>query len=126
MQKQRTGIAAPPPEHDAAGGALPVAVAQKGTPVPADDPDFALAAPAAGPQGHSGGTARRTVVLAVAGFAAAVLALAAVSLCVGAGEVGASGVLNYLLDRGGARSDPRLALVVGDLRLPRTLTELIV
>ncbi|KOT85988.1 iron ABC transporter permease [Streptomyces rimosus subsp. pseudoverticillatus] len=126
MQKQRTGIAAPPPEHDAAGGALPVAVAQKGTPVPADDPDFALAAPAAGPQGHSGGTARRTVVLAVAGFAAAVLALAAVSLCVGAGEVGASGVLNYLLDRGGARSDPRLALVVGDLRLPRTLTALLV
>ncbi|WP_030375858.1 Fe(3+)-hydroxamate ABC transporter permease FhuB [Streptomyces rimosus] len=126
MQKQRTGIAAPPPEHDAAGGALPAAVAQKGTPVPADDPDFALAAPAAGPQGHSGGTARRTVVLAVAGFAAAVLALAAVSLCVGAGEVGASGVLNYLLDRGGARSDPRLALVVGDLRLPRTLTALLV
>ncbi|MFH8753894.1 Fe(3+)-hydroxamate ABC transporter permease FhuB [Streptomyces rimosus] len=126
MQKQRTGIAAPPPEHDAAGGALPAAVAQKGTPVPADDPDFALAAPAAGSQGHSGGTARRTVVLSVAGFAAAVLALAAVSLCVGAGEVGASGVLNYLLDRGGARSDPRLALVVGDLRLPRTLTALLV
>ncbi|KOG51682.1 iron ABC transporter permease [Streptomyces griseoflavus] len=126
MQKQRTGIAAPPPEHDAAGGALPTTVAQKGTPVPADDPDFALAPPAADPKEHSEGTARRTVVLAVAGFVAAVLALAAVSLCVGAGEVGASGVLNYLLDRGGARSDPRLALVVGDLRLPRTLTALLV
>ncbi|MFK8849652.1 Fe(3+)-hydroxamate ABC transporter permease FhuB [Streptomyces sp. Ac-502] len=62
----------------------------------------------------------------MAGFTAAVLVLAAVSLCVGAGEVGASGVLNYLLDRGGARSDPRLALVVGDLRLPRTLTALLV
>ncbi|KAA6215335.1 Fe(3+)-hydroxamate ABC transporter permease FhuB [Streptomyces albofaciens JCM 4342] len=105
---------------------MPAAVAQKGTPGPADDPGFALAEPAARPDGQRAGTARRTVLLAVAGFAAAVLVLAAVSLCVGAGEVGASGVLDYLLDRGGARSDPRLALVVGDLRLPRTLTALLV
>ncbi|MFD7669009.1 Fe(3+)-hydroxamate ABC transporter permease FhuB [Streptomyces sp. NPDC059788] len=127
MQKQRTGIAAPSPERGAEGGGLPGAVAQKDAPPPADDPGFASARPAADPgRDRPAGTARRTVALAVAGFAAAVLVLAAVSLCVGAGEVGASGVLDYLLDRGGARSDPRLALVVGDLRLPRTLTALLV
>ncbi|GCD42410.1 Fe(3+)-hydroxamate ABC transporter permease FhuB [Streptomyces paromomycinus] len=136
MQKQRTGIAAPPSEHGAEGVALPGAVAQKDARPPADDPRFASGRPAAGPgerpsdehlaDRRPAGTTRRTVALAVAGFTAAVLVLAAVSLCVGAGEVGASGVLDYLLDRGGARSDPRLALVVGDLRLPRTLTALLV
>ncbi|MFI2242174.1 Fe(3+)-hydroxamate ABC transporter permease FhuB [Streptomyces chrestomyceticus] len=136
MQKQRTGIAAPPSEHGAEGVALPGAVAQKDARPPADDPRFASGRPAAGPGERTedehladerpAGTTRRTVALAVAGFTAAVLVLAAVSLCVGAGEVGASGVLDYLLDRGGARSDPRLALVVGDLRLPRTLTALLV
>ncbi|MEF3119469.1 Fe(3+)-hydroxamate ABC transporter permease FhuB [Streptomyces chrestomyceticus] len=146
MQKQRTGIAAPPSEHGAEGVALPGAVAQKDARPSADDPRFASGRPAAGPGGRTedehladeppegehpsderpAGTTRRTVALAVAGFAAAVLVLAAVSLCVGAGEVGVSGVLDYLLDRGGARSDPRLALVVGDLRLPRTLTALLV
>lgn len=54
------------------------------------------------------------------------LALAALSLSVGAGEVGPGRVLDYLLDRDGARADGRLALVVGDLRLPRTLTALLV
>ncbi|GCD34225.1 iron ABC transporter permease [Streptomyces chrestomyceticus JCM 4735] len=136
MQKQRTGIATPPSEHGAEGVALPGAVAQKAARPPADDPRFASGRPAAGPgertedehpsEERPAGTTRRTVALAVAGFTAAVLVLAAVSLCVGAGEVGASGVLDYLLDRGGARSDPRLALVVGDLRLPRTLTALLV
>lgn len=131
MQKQRTGIATPPSEHGAEGVALPGAVAQKGARPPADDPRFASGRPAAGPGERTederpAGTTRRTVALAVAGFTAAVLVLAAVSLCVGAGEVGVSGVLDYLLDRGGARSDPRLALVVGDLRLPRTLTALLV
>ncbi|MEU7161386.1 Fe(3+)-hydroxamate ABC transporter permease FhuB [Streptomyces chrestomyceticus] len=146
MQKQRTGIAAPPSEHGAEGVALPGAVAQKDARPSADDPRFASGRPAAGPGERTederltderpegecpsderpAGTTRRTVALAVAGFAAAVLVLAAVSLCVGAGEVGVSGVLDYLLDRGGARSDPRLALVVGDLRLPRTLTALLV
>ncbi|MFI0263851.1 Fe(3+)-hydroxamate ABC transporter permease FhuB [Streptomyces sp. NPDC017056] len=126
MQKQRTGIAAPPPEPVTEDGSLPVA--RKDTPPAADDPRFASASPVAGPGGRTAPdrAARRTVALAVAGFAAAVLVLAAVSLCVGAGEVGASGVLDYLLDRGGARTDPRLALVVGDLRLPRTLTALLV
>ncbi|MFH9424877.1 Fe(3+)-hydroxamate ABC transporter permease FhuB [Streptomyces sp. NPDC017529] len=122
MQKQRTGIAAPPPEPVTEDGSLPVA--RKDTPPAADDPRFASAGPVPGPGGRP--APDRAVVLAVAGFAAAVLVLAAVSLCVGAGEVGASGVLDYLLDRGGARTDPRLALVVGDLRLPRTLTALLV
>ncbi|MFJ9445427.1 Fe(3+)-hydroxamate ABC transporter permease FhuB [Kitasatospora sp. NPDC101235] len=54
------------------------------------------------------------------------LALAALSLSVGAGEVGPGRVLDYLLNRDGARADGRLALVVGDLRLPRTLTALLV
>ncbi|MEV5598686.1 Fe(3+)-hydroxamate ABC transporter permease FhuB [Streptomyces sp. NPDC052496] len=143
MQKQRTGIAAPSPEHGTEGGTLPGTVAQKHARPPADDPRFASGqpgtapgderpaaphgAPSVNPDGERpAGTTRRTVALAVAGFVAAVLVLAAVSLCVGAGEVGASGVLDYLLDRGGARSDPRLALVVGDLRLPRTLTALLV
>ncbi|WP_031064845.1 Fe(3+)-hydroxamate ABC transporter permease FhuB [Streptomyces sp. NRRL WC-3742] len=54
------------------------------------------------------------------------LALAALSLSVGAGEIGPDRVLDYLLDRGGARADSRLALVVGDLRLPRTVTALLV
>ncbi|AUY49083.1 Fe(3+)-hydroxamate ABC transporter permease FhuB [Streptomyces sp. CB01881] len=69
---------------------------------------------------------RRTTWLTVGGIVAALLALTALSLSVGAGEVGPARVLDYLLDRGGARSDGRLALVVGDLRLPRTLTALLV
>ncbi|MFB7613287.1 Fe(3+)-hydroxamate ABC transporter permease FhuB [Kitasatospora sp. NPDC056181] len=69
---------------------------------------------------------RRTTWLTVGGIVAALLALTALSLSVGAGEIGPTRVLDYLLDRGGARSDGRLALVVGDLRLPRTLTALLV
>ncbi|MEU6234890.1 Fe(3+)-hydroxamate ABC transporter permease FhuB [Kitasatospora sp. NPDC047058] len=72
------------------------------------------------------GRARRTSWLTLVGIVAALLALTALSLSVGAGEVGPGRVLDYLLDRGGARSDSRLALVVGDLRLPRTLTALLV
>ncbi|MFJ7244039.1 Fe(3+)-hydroxamate ABC transporter permease FhuB [Kitasatospora sp. NPDC098652] len=60
------------------------------------------------------------------GAVAVLLALTALSLSVGAGEVGPGRVLDYLLDRGGARTDSRLALVVGELRLPRTLTALLV
>ncbi|MFI6938381.1 Fe(3+)-hydroxamate ABC transporter permease FhuB [Streptomyces sp. NPDC050418] len=52
----------------------------------------------------------------------AVLALAAASLCIGAGEVGAAGVLDYL----GGSDSARLHLVVGELRLPRTATALLV
>ncbi|MEV7184708.1 Fe(3+)-hydroxamate ABC transporter permease FhuB [Kitasatospora sp. NPDC093102] len=63
---------------------------------------------------------------AVTAAAVLLLALAALSLSVGAGEVGPGRVLDYLLNRDGARADGRLALVVGDLRLPRTLTALLV
>ncbi|MGW2226915.1 Fe(3+)-hydroxamate ABC transporter permease FhuB [Streptomyces formicae] len=71
-------------------------------------------------------SAGRSVALAVAGFVVALVLLVGLSLCVGAGEVGASGVLDYLLNRGGARGDSRLDLVVGDLRVPRTLTAVLV
>ncbi|MER7668386.1 Fe(3+)-hydroxamate ABC transporter permease FhuB [Kitasatospora sp. NPDC096128] len=71
--------------------------------------------------------ARRGSAWAVAvGAVAVLLALTALSLSVGAGEVGPGKVLDYLLDRDGARADGRLALVVGELRLPRTLTALLV
>ncbi|MGW1189412.1 Fe(3+)-hydroxamate ABC transporter permease FhuB [Streptomyces sp. NPDC002559] len=69
---------------------------------------------------------RRRTGAVIAGFAAALVLLCGVSLCVGAGEVGPGGALDYLLNRHGARSDSRLALVVGDLRLPRTLTAVLV
>ncbi|MFF2073983.1 Fe(3+)-hydroxamate ABC transporter permease FhuB [Kitasatospora sp. NPDC058162] len=71
--------------------------------------------------------ARRGSTWAVAvGAVAVLLALTALSLSVGAGEVGPGKVLDYLIDRDGARADGRLALVVGELRLPRTLTALLV
>ncbi|MFJ8471355.1 Fe(3+)-hydroxamate ABC transporter permease FhuB [Kitasatospora sp. NPDC094011] len=60
------------------------------------------------------------------GAVVVLLALAALSLSVGAGEVGPGRVLDYLLDHDGARADGRLTLVVGELRLPRTLTALLV
>ncbi|MFI9235095.1 Fe(3+)-hydroxamate ABC transporter permease FhuB [Streptomyces sp. NPDC053079] len=69
---------------------------------------------------------RRTLVVASASLLLAVLVLAALSLSVGAGEVGPGDVLDYLLGRDGARDNSRLSLVVGDLRLPRTLTALLV
>ncbi|MFI9629016.1 Fe(3+)-hydroxamate ABC transporter permease FhuB [Streptomyces sp. NPDC052042] len=75
--------------------------------------------PASGPSRHRTG-------LVVGGFAALVVLLCAVSLCVGAGEVGPGGALDYLLNRHGARADSRLSLVMGDLRLPRTLTAVLV
>ncbi|MFI1970762.1 Fe3+-hydroxamate ABC transporter permease FhuB [Streptomyces cinnamoneus] len=79
--------------------------------------DEALPAPSGG---------RRPLLLASASLVLAVLVLAALSLSVGAGEVGPGDVLDYLLGRDGARADTRLALVVGDLRIPRTLTALLV
>ncbi|MFD8318717.1 Fe(3+)-hydroxamate ABC transporter permease FhuB [Kitasatospora purpeofusca] len=69
---------------------------------------------------------RRTAWITLGGILAALLALTALSLSVGAGEVGPGRVLDYLLDTDGARADSHLALVVGDLRLPRTLTALLV
>ncbi|MCF3103566.1 Fe(3+)-hydroxamate ABC transporter permease FhuB [Streptomyces roseoverticillatus] len=68
----------------------------------------------------------RAVLTATAALVLAVLVLSALSLSVGAGEVGAGDVLDYVLGRHGARDSSRLSLVVGDLRLPRTLTALAV
>ncbi|MGK5544151.1 Fe(3+)-hydroxamate ABC transporter permease FhuB [Streptomyces sp. URMC 127] len=68
----------------------------------------------------------RAVLTASAALVLAVLVLSALSLSVGAGEVGAGDVLDYVLGRHGARDSSRLSLVVGDLRLPRTLTALAV
>ncbi|MFD8081063.1 Fe(3+)-hydroxamate ABC transporter permease FhuB [Kitasatospora sp. NPDC059722] len=79
-----------------------------------------------GPAGAPAGEGHRRTWPVAAGVLAALLALAALSLSVGAGEVGPGRVLAYLLDRDGARADGRLALVVGDLRLPRTLAALLV
>ncbi|QEU93746.1 Fe(3+)-hydroxamate ABC transporter permease FhuB [Streptomyces kanamyceticus] len=78
------------------------------------------------PEPGPGRSPGRSVALAVAGFVVALVVLVGLSLCVGAGEVGAGGVLDYLLNRGGARGDSRLDLVVGDLRVPRTLTAVLV
>ncbi|MER7765411.1 Fe(3+)-hydroxamate ABC transporter permease FhuB [Kitasatospora sp. NPDC096140] len=69
---------------------------------------------------------RRPAWPVIVGALALLLALAALSLSIGAGEVGPGRVLDYLLNRDGARADGRLALVVGDLRLPRTVTALLV
>ncbi|MFJ3746991.1 Fe(3+)-hydroxamate ABC transporter permease FhuB [Streptomyces albidoflavus] len=84
--------------------------------------------PAPGPDGPvpAGRRSGTTVAWAVAGSLTALLLLCAASLSVGAGEVGPGGALDYLLNRDGARADSRLALVVGDLRLPRTLTAVLV
>ncbi|MEU1815647.1 Fe(3+)-hydroxamate ABC transporter permease FhuB [Streptomyces roseifaciens] len=68
----------------------------------------------------------RAVLTASALLVVGVLVLSALSLSVGAGEVGAGDVLDYVLGRNGARDSSRLSLVVGDLRLPRTLTALAV
>ncbi|MGW2597003.1 Fe(3+)-hydroxamate ABC transporter permease FhuB [Streptomyces klenkii] len=77
-------------------------------------------APAGRPHGN------RALLTASAALVLAVLVLSALSLSVGAGEVGAGDVLDYVLGRHGARDSSRLSLVVGDLRLPRTLTALAV
>ncbi len=68
----------------------------------------------------------RALLAATAALALAVLVLTALSLSVGAGEVGPGDVLDYVLGRNGARDSSRLSLVVGDLRIPRTLTALLV
>ncbi|MFF9072559.1 Fe(3+)-hydroxamate ABC transporter permease FhuB [Streptomyces sp. NPDC014735] len=93
--------------------------------VEADEAPAAVAETAPGRR-PSAAPCRRRTWLVVAGFAAVVVLLCGVSLCVGAGEVGAGGALDYLLNRHGARADSRLALVIGDLRLPRTLTAVLV
>ncbi|MFE6050663.1 Fe(3+)-hydroxamate ABC transporter permease FhuB [Kitasatospora sp. NPDC056446] len=123
--------------HEASSAAAPAAPSPGRGPHPEDRPhdpsedrqegppgDRKEGPPGSRPQGRREGV-RRTWPFVV-GALALLLALAALSLSVGAGEVGAGRVLDYLLDRGGARADGRLALVVGDLRLPRTVTALLV
>lgn len=65
---------------------------------------------------------RGNLLIPTLALSVVVLALAALSLSVGAGEVGAGGVLDYLM----GRSTTRLDLVVGELRMPRTATALLV
>ncbi|MFJ6619123.1 Fe(3+)-hydroxamate ABC transporter permease FhuB [Kitasatospora sp. NPDC091335] len=88
---------------------------------PAAAPD---SPPPARPSRGSDGT--RPIWPAVTAAVLLLIALAALSLSVGAGEVGPGRVLDYLLNHDGARADSRLALVVGDLRMPRTVTALLV
>ncbi|MGK5629132.1 Fe(3+)-hydroxamate ABC transporter permease FhuB [Streptomyces sp. URMC 123] len=109
---------------------------------PSDHDDPSSAAPRPGPDAPSGpgpgpgpgpgardteplGRPRSLAPAAIA-LGLLLLALLCVSLSVGAGEIGPGRVLDYLLGRGGARQDARLTLVVRDLRVPRTLTALLV
>lgn len=146
MQTPRTGATASAPEHDSSTAQLdggeserrattPPAGAEEPAPAPGSRPgsvpgteisagtEISPGAEAASRAPSAGG---RTVALAVAGLTVAVLLLSGLSLSIGAGEVGVGGVLDYLLNRDGARDNARLSLVVGDLRLPRTLTALLV
>ncbi|MBD3551552.1 Fe(3+)-hydroxamate ABC transporter permease FhuB [Streptomyces sp. SP18CM02] len=115
---QAGGSPGRPPVRDGAA-ALP-----DGSRAPAEGPGGSLSP--AGGRGTPADPRGRTVVVAVTGLALAVVLLTALSLSIGAGEVGPGGVLDYLLGRDGARDNARLSLVVGDLRLPRTFTALLV
>ncbi|NEB50973.1 Fe(3+)-hydroxamate ABC transporter permease FhuB [Streptomyces griseus] len=139
MQTPHTGTTASAPEHDSptaqleGGAADPTADTVptgreeaspgtgNGTPSETGQPAAVTESPRS-----TADPRRRTVAAALAGLALAVLLLTALSLSIGAGEVGPGGVLDYLLGRDGARDNARLSLVVGDLRLPRTLTALLV
>ncbi|WP_225882011.1 Fe(3+)-hydroxamate ABC transporter permease FhuB [Streptomyces aureocirculatus] len=117
MQSQHMGTPQLTAEEDPSAGQL--------TEPPPRGPDSANST-SAPPSAYGQDADRRKVRVRIAVLAVLLLVLGALSLSVGAGEVGASGALDYLLDRGGARADPRLALVIGDLRLPRTLTAVLV
>ncbi|WJV44255.1 Fe(3+)-hydroxamate ABC transporter permease FhuB [Streptomyces flavofungini] len=118
MQSQHTGTSQPAAEEGPPPGQL-ADTSAKGR-VPA-----ATAVPVATPP-STPDRARRRIRHRLAGLAVLLLVLCALSLSIGAGEVGPGGALDYLFDRGGARDDARLALVIGDLRLPRTLTAVLV
>lgn len=139
MHTPRTGATASAPEHDSSTAQLDGCATDRTVEtVPAGREESSQGtengtAPATGQPTAVTGDPRstpdsrgRTVVAAVAGLVLAVLLLTALSLSVGAGEVGPDGVLDYLLGRDGARDNARLSLVVGDLRLPRTFTALLV
>jgi iron complex transport system permease protein len=66
------------------------------------------------------------VPIAIALLLAALAALCAASMAIGAGVIGPGRVLDFVLDRPGARADEQLRLVVVDLRLPRTVAALLV
>ncbi|MEU6957778.1 Fe(3+)-hydroxamate ABC transporter permease FhuB [Streptomyces sp. NPDC045714] len=140
MQTPHTGTTASAPEHDSSSVQLGGGEAGRTVATVAAAREEASPATGNGTPSESGQSTaavagdplsaadprRRTVAAAVAGLALAVLLLTALSLSIGAGEVGPGGVLDYLLGRDGARDNARLSLVVGDLRLPRTLTALLV
>lgn len=140
MQSQRTGTSHPAAEEDPSPGQLTDTPAQGGVSASTAVPPSAVEAVVretgpdaareqAGPvtdRPSAPDRARRRIRLWLAGLAVLLLVLCALSLSIGAGEVGPGGALDYLLDRGGARDDARLALVIGDLRLPRTLTAVLV
>ncbi|MFH9071034.1 Fe(3+)-hydroxamate ABC transporter permease FhuB [Streptomyces alboflavus] len=148
MQSQHTGTSHPAAEEDPSPGQLADTPAQGQVSATAGDarsavegvvretgPDAAhekheKARPAAdrpsSPDRTRPDRTQRRIRLWLAGLAVLLLMLCALSLSIGAGEVGVSGALDYLLNRGGARDDSRLALVIGDLRLPRTLTAVLV
>ncbi|MEU8565322.1 Fe(3+)-hydroxamate ABC transporter permease FhuB [Streptomyces cyaneofuscatus] len=140
MQTPHTGTTASAPEHDSSTAQLdggesdrtaktPPAGAEEPAPAAGSRPGSVPAteiSPGTGAASRAPSAGSRTVALAVAGLTVAVLLLSGLSLSIGAGEVGVGGVLDYLLNRDGARDNARLSLVVGDLRLPRTLTALLV
>ncbi|MFI6142308.1 Fe(3+)-hydroxamate ABC transporter permease FhuB [Streptomyces griseus] len=139
MQTPHTGTTASAPEHDSptvqleGGAADPTADTvpagrEEASPGTGNGTPSETGQPAAVTEGprSTADPRRRTVAAALAGLALAVVLLTAISLSIGAGEVGPGGVLDYLLGRDGARDNARLSLVVGDLRLPRTLTALLV
>ncbi|MCP9211751.1 Fe(3+)-hydroxamate ABC transporter permease FhuB [Streptomyces cucumeris] len=116
MQPQQTDTTQPATHQVADAGALTTAIGHG-----SGDP-----AVAGSKRRLSAGPSRRVTVLTVAGFTVALLLLCAVSMSVGAGDTGPGQALDYLLNRHGARADSRLALVIGDLRIPRTLTAVLV
>ncbi|MET9093559.1 Fe(3+)-hydroxamate ABC transporter permease FhuB [Streptomyces cyaneofuscatus] len=146
MQTPHTGTTASAPEHDSSTAQLDGGESErtaKAPPAGAEEPAPAVgsrpgsvpateispgkeSSPGTEAASRAPSTGGRTVALAVAGLTVAVLLLSGLSLSIGAGEVGVGGVLDYLLNRDGARDNARLSLVVGDLRLPRTLTALLV
>ncbi|WP_265291931.1 Fe(3+)-hydroxamate ABC transporter permease FhuB [Streptomyces sp. SHP 1-2] len=117
MQTGHSQVPRPDAQHAGKSGTLTAEAVPPASPPASGDPaDGRVEQPSAG---------RRTGLLITA-FTAVVVLLAGLSLSVGAGEVGPGGALDYLFDLGGARSDSRLSLVIGDLRLPRTLTAVLV
>lgn len=60
------------------------------------------------------------------GLLAAALALAALSLLIGGGEIGPGQTLSYLLGRPEALADEHLSMVVRTIRIPRTIAAVVI